>query len=472
MQYINTKLTEFKEEIKGKNVAVLGIGISNIPAIEYLVSLGANVEARDKKEVLDSDCDDLKKLNINFVLGQNYLDNLENFDYIMRSPGVKPFLPELKSAEKGGVKITSEIELLMSLCPSKTIGVTGSDGKTTTTTLISKFLEKAGYTVWLGGNIGKPLFSKLDSMTDKDIVVLELSSFQLMTMNESPNISVITNISPNHLDYHRSFDEYVDAKANVFLHQKEGDIVVLNSDSSYTNRYIQNILDRKINTNLRYFSVIDNIQSGVFLKNGYIFSNVDDKEEVIAPITDVKLVGIHNLANICAASSAVIHLTGIEPIKQVITTFTGVEHRMELVRERNGIRWYNDSIGTSPSRTIAGLVSFDKKIILIAGGYDKNIPYDVIGQYIIDKVKTLILLGKTAPKIQKAVLDEAGKQNIDVSDICNIVNVASLEDAVDYANKITDMGDIVVLSPASASFDMYKNFEERGDHFKRLVNEL
>jgi UDP-N-acetylmuramoylalanine--D-glutamate ligase len=472
LSFINAKLNKFKEEIVGKKVAVLGVGISNIPAIEYLVSLGANVEARDKKEKLDSNCDKLKSLDIDYVLGEKYLENLDNFDYILRSPGIKPFLPELEKAEKNGVRITSEIELLIDLCPAKVIGVTGSDGKTTTTTLISKFLEEAGYNVWLGGNIGKPLFSKLDLMTDKDIVVLELSSFQLMTMNQSPNISVITNISPNHLDYHRSFDEYVDSKANVFLHQEKDGIVVLNSDNSYTNDYLKKIYDRKIGNSVRYFSVIDNIKPGVFLKNGYIFSNVDNKEEVIAPITDVKLVGIHNLANICAASSAVIQLTGIEPIKKVITTFKGVEHRMELVRQENGVKWYNDSIGTSPARTIAGLISFNQKVILIAGGYDKNIPYDEIGKYIIDKVKTLILIGKTGPKIKKAVLDEANKQKLEINLICNIIYKQTLEECVEYAKSVSSDGDIVVLSPASASFDTYKNFEERGDHFKKLVNEL
>ena len=465
----NLKLEKFKQEIYGKKVAVLGIGVSNIPAIEYLNSVGAIITACDKKDKLGDECAKLCDLNISFNLGENYLSNLTSYDYILRSPGIKPFTKEIEEAKEKGVIITSEVELLVSLCPCKIIGITGSDGKTTTTTLVSKFLKEAGFNVHLGGNIGTPLFSKLDEMNENDIVVLELSSFQLMTMDDSPTISCITNISPNHLDYHRSYDEYVLSKANVFLHQKNG-VIVLNADNNFTTGYLNLIKSNNINSSIRKFSVIDKIDNGVYLDKGYIVSNVNKNIQQIAKISDVKLVGIHNLANICAAASCVIDITGIEAITSVITTFTGVEHRMELFRTINGVNWFNDSIGTSPARTIAGLVSFNEKIILITGGYDKNIPYDDIGKYIIDKVKVLILLGKTAPKIEKAVLDEKLKQGID--NICEIINFATLEECVKYANNISKSGDNVVLSPASASFDMYKNFEERGDYFKMLVNNI
>ncbi len=472
MQFVNYKLNEFKKYIKGKNVALAGIGISNIPAAKYLLELGAFVTILDKKEVLGNECNILKHLNVNFILGKDYLNNLEKYDVILRSPGIKPFLMEFEKARSAGVKITSEIELLMELCPCKIVGITGSDGKTTTTTLVSKFLEQASYKVWLGGNIGFPLFSKIDEMREEDIVVLELSSFQLMTMKKSPNISVITNISPNHLDYHRDFNEYINAKANIFNFQKNCDVIVLNKDNQYTKRYLEYISNKKIENEVRFFSVVEEPKNAVFLKNGYIVSNFKGKEEIISKIEDVKLVGIHNLANICAASSAVLPLVSIEDIKKVVTTLKGVEHRMELVRQRNGVKWYNDSIGTSPTRTIAGLVAFNQKVILIAGGYDKNIPYDDIGKYIIDKVSVLILLGKTAPKIKEAVLNEAKKQKLTSNQICDIIDMNSLEECVHYASGIAKQGDIVVMSPASASFDMYKNFEERGDHFKKLVNDL
>jgi UDP-N-acetylmuramoylalanine--D-glutamate ligase len=465
----NLKLENFKREIRGKKVAVLGIGVSNIPAIEYLSSLGAIVTACDKKDKLGDECARLYDLNISFNLGKDYLSNLKSYEYILRSPGVKPFTKELEEAKGSGVIITSEIELLVNLCPCKIIGITGSDGKTTTTTLVSKFLIEAGFKVHLGGNIGKPLFSKLDEMTEKDIVVLELSSFQLMTMKKSPNISCITNISPNHLDYHRSFEEYVLSKANIFVHQKNG-VIVLNLDNSFTNQYLDLIKSNNINSNIRKFSVIDKVESGVYLDSGYIVSNINGKREEIAKVSDVKLVGIHNLANICAAASCVIDITGKDAIASVITTLTGVEHRIELFRTINGVNWYDDSIGTTPARTIAGLISFRDKVILIAGGYDKNIPYDDIGKYIIDRVKVLILVGKTAPKIEKAVLDEKQKQGLE--NICDIVNFTTLQECVNYAHSISKSGDNVILSPASASFDMYKNFEEKGDHFKKLVNSL
>lgn len=465
----NLKLEKFKEEIRGKRIAVIGIGVSNIPAIEYLNSLGAVITACDKKTELGPECSKLYDLNISFNLGENYLSNLESYEYILRSPGVKPFTKEIEAAVAKGAKLVSEIELLVDLCPCKIIGVTGSDGKTTTTTLISMFLKAAEYNVYLGGNIGTPLFSKLDEMTEDDVVVLELSSFQLMTMKESPDISCITNISPNHLDYHRSFEEYILAKANIFLHQTNG-IIVLNEDNSFSNQYLDLIKENDINSKIRKFSIVDVSNEGVYLDDCYIVSNVNGKYEQIAKISDVKLVGIHNLANICAAASCVIDMTGKEAISSVITTFGGVEHRMELFRTLNEVNWYNDSIGSSPARTIAGLLSFKDKIILIAGGYDKNIPYDDLGKYIIDKVKVLILLGKTAPKIEKAVLDEKLKQNLD--NVCEIINLSTMEECVQYAYKISKSGDNVVLSPASASFDMYKNFEERGNHFKSLVNQI
>ena len=469
----NKKLDKFKENIKGKKVAVLGIGISNIPAIKYLVELGAKVSARDKKEKLNDSVDMLKNIGVEFVLGDNYLENLENYDYIFRSPGIKPFTYEIeKAVELRNTILTSEIEKVIELAPCKVIGVTGSDGKTTTTTLIAKFLEQAGYKVWLGGNIGTPLFSKLDEMKKEDVVVLELSSFQLMTLDKSPHISVITNISPNHLDYHKDYNEYIMSKANIFLSQNKNDILVLNKDCNITNNYLKIIEDRNINTNIRAFSVENDVKKGVYLKNNYIVSNIFEKNEKICNIKDVKLVGIHNLANICAAATAIYDLVEKNDIKTVVTSFGGVEHRMELVVQKSGVKWYNDSIGTSPTRTIAGLKSFNDKVILIAGGYDKNIPYEPLAPYILEKVKHLILIGKTATKIRNAVIAEAKKQKVDLKEILDIVEFNTLEECVNHANKIAKENDIVVMSPASASFDMYKNFEERGNHFKRLVCKL
>lgn len=468
----NKELEEFKENIKGKKVAVLGIGISNIPTIKYLVKLGAKVSARDRKETLPDDISMLKEEGVEFVLGKNYLENLENYDYIFRSPGVKPFIYEIEKAVEFGSILTSEIEKVIEIAPCKVIGVTGSDGKTTTTTLIAKFLEEAGYKVWLGGNIGIPLFSKLDEMKKEDVVVLELSSFQLMTLSTSPKISVITNISPNHLDYHKDYNEYIMSKANIFLRQNKDDVLVLNKDCNLTNKYLKIIQDRNINNNIRTFSVKDEVIKGVCVKNDSLVSNVLGRSEKVCSIKDIKLVGAHNIANICAAATAVYDLVDKDDIKEVVKNFDGVEHRMEFVIKKDGVKWYNDSIGTSPTRTIAGLKAFNEKIILIAGGYDKNIPYEPLAPYILNKVKHLILIGKTASKIRNAVINEAKKEKIDLNEILDIVEFNTLEECVNYANKIAHPKDIVVLSPASASFDMYKNFEERGNHFKRLVGKL
>ena len=458
----NKKIDEFKQNIKGKKVSVIGIGVSNIPAIKYLKSLGANIIARDKNEQVP---DELKSIDgIKYILGDKYLEDLNDSDYIFRSPGVKPFLPEIEEAVKSGVILTSEMETFIHLTDATIIAITGSDGKTTTTTLTSLFLKEAGKNVYVGGNIGTPLLDKVEQITKEDYVVLELSSFQLMTMKEKMDRVAITNVAPNHLDYHRDYEEYIEAKANIFKNQDEFGLLVLNEDNEFTKRY-----EKEAKGRIRKFSLEKEVGCGVYYNNGKIISRVGCKEEEIMDVKDIKLVGMHNVANICTAASLVIDITGKDAIIKVAKEFGGVEHRMELVKELNGVKWYNDSIASSPSRTIAGLKSFNQKIILIAGGYDKHIPYDVMGEYLIDKVKLMILVGTTAPKIKEAAQKEAMKRNIETMPIVEFDN---LKDAVEYANNNAQKGDIVAMSPASASFDLYKNFMVRGDYFKKLVNDL
>lgn len=458
----NKKIDEFKQNIKGKKVSVIGIGVSNIPAIKYLKSLGANIIARDKNEQVP---DELKSIDgIKYILGDKYLEDLNDSDYIFRSPGVKPFLPEIEEAVKNGVILTSEMETFIHLTDATIIAITGSDGKTTTTTLTSLFLKEAGKNVYVGGNIGTPLLDKVEQITKEDYVVLELSSFQLMTMKEKMDRVAITNVAPNHLDYHRDYEEYIEAKANIFKNQDEFGLLVLNEDNEFTKRY-----EKEAKGRIRKFSLEKEVGCGVYYNNGKIISSVGCKEEEIMDVKDIKLVGMHNVANICTAASLVIDITGKDAIIKVAKEFGGVEHRMELVKELNGVKWYNDSIASSPSRTIAGLKSFNQKIILIAGGYDKHIPYDVMGEYLIDKVKLMILVGTTAPKIKEAAQKEAMKRNIETMPIVEFDN---LKDAVEYANNNAQKGDIVAMSPASASFDLYKNFMVRGDYFKKLVNDL
>ncbi|MDD2627467.1 MAG: UDP-N-acetylmuramoyl-L-alanine--D-glutamate ligase [Clostridia bacterium] len=464
------KLGNFKKEIKNKRVGLVGIGVSNLPVIEYLYKLEAEIILYDKNTKLLEEYPKLKTMNIKYFLGEDYLDKIKDLDYIFRSPGVKPFYAQIEEAKNQGTIITSEIEMLIHLAPCKIIGVTGSDGKTTTTTIISAILNKAGYKVWTGGNIGVPLFTQIDDIQKNDIIVLELSSFQLMTLKESPDISVITNISPNHLDYHRSYEEYIIAKSNIFKNQKKEGVLVLNLENEFSKRYKNEALSIDKEKDIRFFSSTNKTDNGVYFENNKIISTINGVTEEIIDKEDIKIMGIHNIENICTAVAAVKKFADIKSIKDAVKEFKGVEHRMELVREINGTRWYNDSIGTSPSRTIAGLKAFDKKIILIAGGYDKNIPYDDMGKYILEKVKYLILMGETKTKIEQAVLDEM-KGNKEKTSI-NIINLETMEECVKAAYDLAKNEDIVVLSPASASFGMYKNFEIRGKHFKELVNNI
>ena len=459
---MNDKILKFKEEIKGKKVSVIGMGVSNIPAIKYLQKLGAYVIGRDKNEEVPAELKGLE--NVEFVLGKDYLKGLKESDYIFRSPGVKPSTPEIVKAVESGVILTSEMETFIHLTDATVIAITGSDGKTTTTTLTSLFLKEAGKTVYVGGNIGTPLLDKVEQINKEDYVVLELSSFQLMTMKEKIDRAAITNVAPNHLDYHKDYEEYIQAKSHVFKGQDENGILVLNEDNEFTQRY-----EKEAKGKIRKFSIEKRVEPGVYYSDGKVISNIGGKDEEIMDAKDIKIVGMHNVANVCTASSLVIDICGKEAIKKVAMTFGGVEHRMELVREIDGVKWYNDSIASSPSRTIAGLKAFNQKIVLIAGGYDKHIPYDVMGPYLMDKVKLMILVGTTATKLREAAENEAKSRGVQTMPIVEFEN---LKDAVKYAKENTSNGDVVAMSPASASFDLYKNFMVRGEYFKQLVNEL
>lgn len=464
----NENLEEFKAYVKGKFVAIMGMGVSNTPLIKYLMDLDANITVFDKKSEEELDkalIEEYAIQGIKFSLGENYLKNLVGYDMIFRSPSMRPDIPEIEQELDRGAILTSEIEMLIDLCPGKIIGVTGSDGKTTTTTLVYKMLKDAGYNCYLGGNIGIPLFAKIDEMKPEDIVVLELSSFQLMTLKKSPDISVITNISPNHLDIHKSYEEYIEAKKNIFKYQEKNGVVVLNYDNDITRDFS---LEAK--GNVRYFSTRVKLDDGVILDNNMIKISASKIRTQIIDIDDILLLGTHNVENACTAVAAVKDLVKVENIVNVLTTFKGVEHRNEFVRNLNGVKWYNDSIGSSPTRTIAGLVSFKTKVVLIAGGYDKHLDYTNMGKYIVDHVKILILLGQTKEKIKTATLQELAtrESNIDLP----IIECSSLNEAVEKAYEVTCDGDTVFFSPASASFDMFKNFEERGNVYKELVQNL
>lgn len=457
-------LQEYLDSLQGKRVAVIGIGVSNTPLIKTLLKAGISVTACDKapRENFGPLAEELESLGAELHLGETYLDGLDQ-DIIFRSPGIRPDIPPFLAAMEKGSILTSEMEVFFKVCPCKIIAVTGSDGKTTTTTLISEMLKNAGYTVHLGGNIGKPLLSEAGEMKTDDVAVLELSSFQLMTLADSPDIAVFTNLSPNHLDIHKSMEEYALSKENIFSHQSKDGIAIFNRDNELTNEMAGRAPGKVLQ-----FSRRQSLESGVFVENDKIVvAQNGQRRELFAP-ERILIPGLHNVENYLAAIAAVQGMVSDEVILHTAETFPGVEHRIELVRTLNGVRYYNDSIASSPTRTIAGLRAFKQKVILIAGGYDKKIPFDILGKEVQDRVKTLVLTGHTAEKIYQAVITSEGYQEGQP----NIIRENDFKNAVLAAHKAAEEGDVVILSPACASFDHFKNFAQRGKVFKEIINDL
>ena len=455
-------LQEYLQSLREKTVAVIGIGVSNTPLIRLLLQNGISVTACDKRSRADLGelAVELEAGGAKLQLGSDYLEGLDQ-DVIFRTPGMRPDVPQLLAAREKGSVITSEMEVFFDVCPCSIIAVTGSDGKTTTTTMIAELLRASGRTVHVGGNIGKPLLVEAGDMDPTDSVVLELSSFQLMTMTKSPHICVVTNLSPNHLDMHKGMEEYVASKENIFLHQSAGDVAVFNLDNDITREQSGRALGE-----VRMFSRRSTVENGVYLRGEEIVRCCDGAETVVMTTADIKLPGIHNVENYMAAIAALEGLVDDETIRTFAREFGGVEHRIELVRTLDGVRYYNDSIASSPTRTIAGLRSFKEKLILIAGGYDKNIPFDELGPEVVERVKVLVLCGATADKIRAAVEAapgyEAGKPVI--------VTASNLTEAAEAARAHAVEGDVVTLSPACASFDQFPNFMARGKAFKAIVN--
>ena len=450
---MTTAFDRYFTSIREKRIVVLGLGVSNRPLVRLLLSYGCTVTGCDKtpREKLDAEVLELEAQGCRLQVGENYLDGL-SADLVFRTPGMHPNIPALEALRNSGAQITSEMQVFFQLCPCTILAVTGSDGKTTTTTLISEMLKAEGKQVWLGGNIGTPLLSKIKEMKPEDYAVVELSSFQLMDMTRSPHRALITNLAPNHLDVHKDMQEYVDAKKNIFRFQHEDGILVVNGDNEITNAFAGNGITRKFS---RKGAADVNLQDGYICRKG----------QRILDTKDILLPGIHNVENYMAAIVMVDGLVADETVRTVAKTFGGVEHRIELVRIKDGVRFYNDSIASSPSRTIAGLRSFGEKVILIAGGYDKHIPYDVLGPEICTHVKKLFLCGATAPQIRGAVENCSMEQP-------EITDCGKFEAAVLAAAGAAEAGDVVLMSPASASFDEFKNFMVRGDFFKKLIMEL
>ena len=455
------RIADYFNSLKGKRVAFVGLGRSNLPLIKMFCDAGAEVTACDSREMdsLGANAQLAAEYGATLSLGKDYLDNID-VDVLFRTPGMNYNSPLLSELRDKGVEITSEMELFFELCPCRIIAVTGSDGKTTTTTIISELLKEAGYTVHLGGNIGNPLMPEIFDIKETDVAVVELSSFQLISMRKSPDVSVVTNITPNHLDVHKDMDEYIEAKRNILSFHKSGNVTVLNADNEITKSFSDTTA-----ADVRFFSSNSKPCCGTYIEDDAVFYN----DEKIIDIKDILIPGHHNVENYMAAIAATYDFVDSDTVRNVAMKFSGVKHRAQLVREFEGVRYYNDSIASSPTRTACGMLSlFDKKIILICGGYDKNIPYDPLGDVVVNKVKTLILMGATAEKIRSAV------ENSSLYSFGNpeILSADDMEEAVKLARENATVGDIVALSPASASFDKYKDFEERGNHFISIVNEL
>ena len=462
----NSKLKEFNDYLKFRNVAIIGLGVSNLPLLDYLYENKAKVTVFDQREIGQIPKDIMEKLKMydfKAFFGENFLDNLKNFDIIFRSPSCLPTRKELVEEQERGAIVTTEVEMLMQMCPCKMIGVTGSDGKTTTTSLINAILKEAGYNTFLGGNIGTPLFTKLSEIKPTDILVLELSSFQLMNMKVSPDIAVITNITPNHLNIHKDYQEYIDAKKCIFKNQNEKGILILNYDNEITKNCA-----KEANGKVIFFSGKEKLDNGYIVDNGTVKRCEDGIRKHILDTDEVILRGEHNFENIATALAATETLVDLDTAVKAIKKFKPVEHRIEFIREINGVKWYNDSASSSPTRTISGINAFNENIVLIAGGYDKKLDYTPLAKPVIDKVTTLILIGQTAEKIYDAVKLESEKEHKHI----DIYMCDSLEQTIDIAQKHAKRGEVVLFSTASASFDMFKDFADRGRKFKNLVNNI
>lgn len=462
---MNNKIDAYFSGLKDKKVAFIGLGRSNLPLMKMFCDSGAIVYACDSREAdaLGANAELAKSYGAVLKSGKDYLDNLD-VEMVFRTPGMNYNHPALVKMRDQGINVTSEMELFFELCPCKIIAVTGSDGKTTTTTIISELLKAQGYNVYLGGNIGNSLMPEIYNIKEDDFAVVELSSFQTISMRKSPYISVVTNVAPNHLDVHKDMDEYIDAKRNVVAFQNSQNTAVLNLDNDISSSFEDSTCADVIK-----FSRKSKVNKGAYIEGDCIWFTDGCDSAPVLNINDINIPGLHNVENYMAAICAVKPFVTVDTITQVARTFSGVKHRAQLVRTLDGVRYYNDSIASSPTRTASGMLSlFDQKLILICGGYDKNIPYAPLGPVICSKVKTLILLGATGPKIEDAVKNSAEYSEGNPV----IIYAQSMEDAVGIAREKASEGDIVALSPASASFDMYRDFEHRGEHFMSIVNSL
>jgi UDP-N-acetylmuramoylalanine--D-glutamate ligase len=449
--------------LQNKKVAILGFGVEGQATANYLSSKNIPFAICDKKNKEDFGKAHPDYLNFELNLGDDYLNKLSEFDYIIKTPGISPLIKEIQLAVGNGAQIISQIELFFSVSPTKNIiGVTGTKGKGTTSTLIYEMIKASGSDVYIGGNIGTPAISFVDDLTANSWVILELSSFQLQTLSVSPHISVVLNITSEHLDYHKDTEEYRTSKMNIVKFQTKDDFAVINADYEVPVGFAEQTAAARY-----FFSRFKEVLGCYVDNDDNIILNIDSVKQKLFHASKLKLRGRHNLENVTAAVvAAYLARVDVEHIIAVLGRFQGLEHRLELVTEVNGVKYYDDSFSTVPETAIAAIDSFTEPIILIAGGSSKNSDFTKFGQEIAaSNVKKMILIGDTAQDILKSI----PKPHPQISLKMGLI---SMEEIIEDATKSAEPGDVVLLSPACASFGLFENYKDRGDKFKKAVRSL
>ena len=456
-----------KEDLAGKQIVILGFARQGMAFARFAAESGAEVIVSDLRsaEQLRKGMDELRALDIAYVLGDHPLSLLDGTDLLVLSGGVPADLPLVEAAGQRGIPMSNDSQEFMKRCPATVVGITGSAGKTTTTALLGEMARVSGRRTWVGGNIGRPLIAELDEMQPGDLVVQELSSFQLEIWQHSPPVAAVLNITPNHLDRHRSMAEYSHAKANILRYQDESDVAVLSADDAGGMGLAPLVRGR-----LRLFSIEREVRDGAYVRDGFVWlRSALGQETAVISVADIRLRGRHNLNNVCAA---VVLADAVDiPVPAMaegIASFTGVPHRLELVETINGVQYINDSIATAPERALAALASFDEPLILLAGGKDKNMVWDAWVNQVVNEVKHVILFGELAEMLQERLQQEKTRQ----AGSLQISQVQDLPAAVNLAATVANAGDIILLAPGGTSFDSYQDFDERGRHFRTLVREL
>ncbi len=453
------------DRYRGQQVVVLGLGRQGMALARFLARRGARVIVSDRRSEADlaAAVAALRPLGVEMVLGAHPLSLLEGTHLIAVSGGVPLTLPLLVEAQRRGIPLVSDADLTLRHAVQPTVGITGSAGKTTTTTLVGEMLRESGVPVEVGGNIGTPLLDRIEDIPPSTWLVLELSSFQLDLCTHSPQVAAVLNVTPNHLDRHPSMEAYAAAKQNIFRHQRPGDTVVLGWENAWTRRWWETAVPAGVRR--LAFSLESPVPEGAYLDGDVLRLRLDGREHALCRVEEIRLRGRHNVANVLAAAAiAAAAGADLAAIRAVARTFRGVPHRLEEVRRWRGILWVNDSIATAPERVVAALRAFREPIVLLAGGRDKKLPWDDLAREAPARVRWVIAFGEAAERVTSVLGPRVGEGRLRA-----VERVPDLEAAVRRAAAVARPGDVVLLSPGGTSFDAYRNFEERGEHFRRLV---